>query len=132
LISNIKVKIKRFIFKYKLNKYFGTGKLILTNDNHRGFGKTTMLVDLAVKHNMVIICPNETQARYINNAFKHKIANTHNTIAFSCSNVDRLKGRRFPNGVLVDEGVDSKTINNIHFNISQVKGGFFYSNRIVK
>lgn len=104
------------IFKHKLNK----GKLVAVSyTKHRGIGKTTMLVEKSIKEDIPIVVGTQRNADEIQTINKDAVI-----IRLAQGFTFELKGRTFPNGVLIDESLDPKMINEIMLNGIAIRGGF--------
>ena len=103
--------------KKKLLKYLHSGKLIPTSESTRNIGKTAALREIAEEYNIPII----TRAWHIPEY------DTRHTEIFSISNIDELKGRRFDNGVLIEEGLTLEEIKKLKDMGIQIRTGYFYS-----
>ena len=103
------------------------GKLVIVNETHRGTGKTSTLIIVAKEEKLPIIVGNNAQKEYVLNRsveLKQEIKEVYT--------VSDLRGRRFPNGVLIDDTVsvvDAEKIR-LEYNII-IRGGFIYSNFFV-
>lgn len=117
--------LKNTYLKHKLHNGYKTNKIVLVNDNDRCTGKTTLLVNLSRKHNMPIFVPTRLQSKCLNEKFKEK------DMFLSCSNTESLRGKLFPNGVLIDEGVSMEQMNNIEKCNIKVVTGFYYNHRLI-
>lgn len=104
-----------------------SGKLVIVNETNRGVGKTSTLIIFAKNENLPIIVGNSAQKEYVLNRsieLKQEIEEVYT--------VSDLRGRRFPNGVLIDDTVsvvDAEKIR-LEYNII-IRGGFIYSNFFV-
>lgn len=103
--------------KKKLLKYLHSGKLIPTSESTRNIGKTTALKEIAEEYNIPIITRTwhtpEYDAKHIE--------------IFSIRNIDELRGRRFDNGVLIEEGLTLEEIKKLKDMGIQIRTGYFYS-----
>lgn len=106
--------IKRAWFKFLLIN----NKLIKVDERHRGIGKSYMMIERAVKHNIPIIAGGQTQIDYIK-----RMANVVEVYGFAPNFTKGVLGKKFPNGVLVDESVDPELIPELEARF-RIRGGF--------
>jgi len=107
--------IKRKWFKFLLSR----NKLIKVDERHRGVGKTYMMIEKAIKHNIPIIAGNQQAINHIK-----RNANAVEVYGLAENFTVHVRDKKFPNGVLIDESVDPKMISwLIDLNI-EIRGGF--------
>lgn len=116
-MNKIKLFFTRLYFKHQLKK----GELIKVDNRHRGVGKTTMMVDHAIKHDLAIVVGSQESA----NVIKH-LNQDIKVIRLAEKFTIEIKGTStmFPNGVLIDESVEPKLIRLVTVNNFKIRGGF--------
>ncbi len=124
IIFGVKYWFKNKYMKYKLYNGFKNNKIILTNDKNRGVGKSTLLFELSRKYDMPIFVNTKAQEEYFNRHFKCKKV-------FLKYHLNDLRGRRFPNGILIDEGFDTKQIEELNHLGVNVRTGFYYNDKLM-
>lgn len=111
----------RLLFKYQLSR----GKLIKVDERHRRVGKTTMMVKMSVKKNIPILVGSQ------NHIYLIKQYNENAEVyGFAKNFTKNVVGRRFPNGVLIDESVDPdmvKLLQKQYPNAIKIRGGFLHN-----
>ncbi len=111
--------IKRVWFMFLLSK----DKLIKVDDRHRGIGKTYMMIGRSIKKDIPIIVGNNRIAEHIK-----RNGNPVDIIVLSNGeNAYDLIGKRFPNGIMIDESLDPKMISVIASRGVKIRGGFIYN-----
>lgn len=85
----------------------------LPNEYLRGAGKTELLIEYSAKYNMPILVKFKTQEEL----FKERGIEVY-------SYGKSLHGKRFSNGVLIDEGFDKEEIDMLRNYGINIKGGF--------
>ena len=105
----------RLWFKYQLNK----GKLIKVNDKHRYVGKTTMLVKKAKELNIPIIVGNQRGIDTIKS-----IDSEVKVLGLAPNYTINIAGRRFEDGVLVDDTLLPAMLPVLDEHHIKIKGGF--------
>ena len=94
------------------------GRLIVVDESDRGIGKTTSLINMANKLNLPIIVKGFSQARLMQSICQErKIKAPH------FHSVTDIRGQRFPNGVLLEEGLSIQDILEIRKEFI-VRGGY--------
>ena len=106
-------------FKKNVNIDSATnGKLILVDESDRGVGKTTSLINMANQLNLPIIVKNTSQAKVIQSICQDRKIKTPFLYI-----VTGLRGLKFPNGVLLDEGLSIQDILETRKDII-IRGGY--------
>lgn len=108
---------KRMWFKFLLHR----DKLIKVDDRHRNVGKTYMMIERAIKHNIPIVAGSQMQADNI-----RRNGNPVEVIRLAKGFTIELKGKRkdLTNGVMIDESVDPEMIDFIKAEGITIRGGF--------
>lgn len=106
---------KRAWFKFLLNR----DKLIKVDERHRGIGKTYMMIERAIDKDIPIIVGSQQHA---NNIKRH--GNPVEILRLANNFTIDLVGRKFPNGVMIDETVDPKLIKKVEGMGIKIRGGF--------
>jgi hypothetical protein len=112
---SFKLFFTRWLFKRRLKK----GHLIYVDNKHRGIGKTTMLVNLSIKNKIPIIVGSQQDwgnLKYMN----HNL----DLVRLAKNFTFEVKGREFPNGVLVEESVEPEMIEWLKEHNIKIRGGF--------
>lgn len=107
--------IKRAWFKFLLSR----NGLIKVDDRHRGIGKTYMMIEKAIKYDIPILAGNQMQVDEIK-----RNANVVEVYGFSKNYTISIKGRDFPNGVLIDESVNPEMLPMLISKGIVIRGGF--------
>ncbi|GAA0082941.1 hypothetical protein [Clostridium sp. CTA-6] len=129
-MNRLRIFIKRTIIKYKLHKGFKSGKIIVVNKQHRGIGKTILLVKMSKKYKIPIMVGYKSQENILNDRFCkfNKPFNGYKKqMAIGVGNGDFLRGTRFRNGVFVDETVNMRQIQMLIDNKIKIRTGFYYN-----
>jgi hypothetical protein len=111
--------IKRLWFRFLLSQ----DKLIKVDERHRGIGKTYMMIEKAIKHDIPIIAGNQRQIDTIK-----RTANVVEIYGFAKNFTKTVEGMRFPNGILIDESVDPELIPKLKARF-EIRGGFIQNYR---
>jgi hypothetical protein len=93
-------------------------KLILVDERHRGIGKTYMMIERAIKHDIPIIAGNQPTIDSIK-----RLANVVEVYGFAPNFTKSVIGKQFPNGVLIDESVKPELIPELQARF-KIRGGF--------
>ena len=113
------LKLKRMWFKFLLNK----GNLITIDERHRGIGKTTMLIEIAKKHDNAIVVGSQLQYDNIKSREPH--INVYRLAEGFTIDLRDQEGR-----VMVDESLSPKMVKWLQENPSfEVVGGFIYKEK---
>jgi hypothetical protein len=107
--------IKRLWFKFLLSQ----NKLIKVDDRHRGVGKTYMMIEKAIKHDIPILAGSQKHVDLIKRS-----ANVVEVYGLAKNFTIHIRGKQFPNGVLIDESVDPEMIEFVKANNIHIRGGF--------
>jgi hypothetical protein len=107
--------IKRLWFKFLLNQ----DKLIKVDDRHRGVGKTYMMIERAIKHDIPIIAGSQRHIDLIK-----RFGNPVDVYGLAPNFTIHVQGKRFPNGVMIDESVKPEMIDWLKGNNIRIRGGF--------
>lgn len=107
--------IKRLWFKFLLNR----DKLIKVDERHRGVGKTYMMIERAIKEEIPIVVGRQDVAYHIK-----RNGNSVEVVRLAKNFSIDIEGRRFPNGVMIDESVDPELIPKLESRRIKIRGGF--------
>jgi hypothetical protein len=107
--------IKRTWFKFLLSQ----DKLIKVDERHRGVGKTYMMIEKAIKYDIPILAGTQRHVDLIKRS-----ANVVDVYGFAKNFTIHIKGKTFPNGVLIDESVDPEMLAELRANNIRIRGGF--------
>lgn len=107
--------IKRMWFKFLLNR----DKLIKVDERHRGIGKTYMMIERAIEKNIPIVVGSQQQADNIK-----RNGNPVEVVRMAKNFSIDIEGRKFPNGVMIDESLDEDMIKEIKARKIRIRGGF--------
>jgi hypothetical protein len=112
--------LKRLWFKYLLSK----GKLIEVDEKSVGIGKTYMMIELAIKKNIPVIAGSQMA---IDNIKRH--GNPVEVFGLAPNYTIAVKGKVFPNGVLIDDSVNPEMIQWLKDEEIVIRGGFLYKEK---
>jgi hypothetical protein len=110
----LSIPFKRMWFKFLLKR----GRLIKVDERHRGIGKTYMMIEMAIKHDIPIIAGSQQQM----DAIKRN-GNPCDVYGFAKGFTKNVLGKEFPNGILIDESVDPELIPELEARFT-IRGGF--------
>lgn len=106
--------IKRVWFKFLLSR----DKLIKVDERHRGIGKTYMMIEKSIKYNIPIIAGNQRTIDVIK-----RNGNPCVVYGFAKNFTHQVLGKKFPNGIIIDESVDPSLIEELRKKFD-IRGGF--------
>ena len=114
LAEAVKEKVEKLKRLLELSIEMGT-LITLTDDQLRGLGKSTAIIEMANKLDAAVVVTNSSylalHGRKINNLAV-------------LSSVEGCRGLRFKNGFIVDEGVDDEIIKQLIRDGNKLLGGF--------
>jgi hypothetical protein len=99
--------------------------LIHVDRSDRGIGKTFALAEVAKKYDLPILVCNKSQADILNNQY-------NNVKYIPVKAYNQLRGYKFENGVLIEEGFDEMEIKDLYHSNLNIRTGFYYANYLVK
>jgi hypothetical protein len=114
-------------FRYRFTKPFkrlwfkaliSMNQLVLVDDRHRGIGKTYMMIERAIKHDIPIIAGSQQQMDAIK-----RMGNVVEVYGFAPNFTKGVLGKEFPNGILIDESVKPELIAELKARF-KIRGGF--------
>jgi hypothetical protein len=109
--------IKRLLFKLLLK----FNVVIPTTEKDRGVGKTYILIERALKECLPIVVGTQMEYNYIK-----RNANPVEVIRFKKGYTLEIIGKKFPNGVLIEESIDKEEVEYLKFEGIKIRGGFNY------
>ena len=118
LLKSMKYKIRYFFLKRKLSKNIDTGKIIPTSERHRGIGTTTALIEISKQYNIPII---------VNFKWHEIFLKEKGVEVYAFQSLDNLRGVRFKNGVLIEEGLNDSQIRDLLGLGIRIRTGFYYN-----
>jgi hypothetical protein len=116
------IKFRRLWFKFQLNR----GVLIKVDDRHRGFGKTRIIIDKAIRDNMAIVVGTQRMSNIISENY-----NDIKIIRLAKNFTLEIRGtaENYEEGVLIDDSVDPELIPKLVENGFKICGGFINNNK---